>query len=156
MTQEKPQEKREGPPDWLFKNIINPTMKTILRSPFHGLLSNGLAIITFTGRKSGKIYRTPVAYHVESDNVVYVFTRSPWWKNLTDATSINLRIKGKNRQFKPEIIQDNARVWEIISHYIEHYDGNYRRVGVMMSEGASEAEIRTAVSDMLAIRLTAQ
>ena len=34
----------------------------LLRSPFHGMLSNGMMLITVSGRKTGKKYTTPVDY----------------------------------------------------------------------------------------------
>lgn len=151
----KVEEKRAPrPPKWLFKNIVNPTMRFILRSPLHGLLSGGVSLITFTGRKSGKQFTTPVAYHVESEKVVYVFTRDNWWKNFEDGGRIQIRIRGKNRTGTPEIILDQNDVWQILSRYIQKYDGNHRRVGIMTSMEAKETEVRAIASDMLAIKIT--
>lgn len=147
----KPANNPPRPPDWLFKNVINPTMRLILRSPLHGILSNGLALIGFTGRKSGKKYTTPVAYHVVDDNTIMIFTRSKWWRNFDQGETITLRIKGQVRQGTAEIIQDNAVVWDTISQYLERYEGDTRRVGIMLGEDATPEEIRAAASDMLAI-----
>jgi len=142
------------PPDWIFKNIINPTMRLILRSPLHGILSNGLALIGFRGRKSGKQYTTPVAYHVVDDDTVMIFTRSKWWRNFDQGETITLRIKGRVRQGTAEIIRDNDAVWQQISSYLDQYDGDTRRVGIMLGEDATDQEIRAAASDMLAIVVT--
>ena len=49
-------------PPWVFKWIMNPAIKLILRSPLHGLMSKRLLLITFTGRKSGKQFTTPLGY----------------------------------------------------------------------------------------------
>jgi hypothetical protein len=38
-------------------------------------------IITFTGKKSGKQYATPVSYFQENGSIV-CFTHGHWWKNL--------------------------------------------------------------------------
>ena len=53
-------------------------------------------IITFTGRKSGRKYGTPVSYFREGDQVV-CFTHSPWWKNIGGGSEVKLRIQGENR-----------------------------------------------------------
>ncbi len=37
----------------------NPIMMWLLRSPLHGMLSSSTMIITYTGRKSGKMFSTP-------------------------------------------------------------------------------------------------
>jgi hypothetical protein len=146
--------KNPEPPKWLFKHVINPTMKLILRSPLHGLLSKGLSLLTFTGRKSGRQFTTPVAYNQDKDGTVYVFTRSAWWENLRDGKPVTIRIKGQQYQATPAIIQDKAAVWELVSRFAQEAGGDYRRVGVMLGEDASEADIRAAASDLLAIKLT--
>ena len=53
-------------------------------------------IITFTGRKSGRKYATPVSYFREGDQVV-CFTHSPWWKNISDGSEVKLKIQGEER-----------------------------------------------------------
>lgn len=40
----------------------NSIMKWILRSPLHGLINKSIMLITYTGRKSGKVYTIPVNY----------------------------------------------------------------------------------------------
>ncbi|MCA9913516.1 MAG: nitroreductase family deazaflavin-dependent oxidoreductase [Anaerolineae bacterium] len=139
------------PPDWLFKHVINPTMRFILRSPLHSILSNGLALISFVGRKSGKRYTTPVAYHVVDEHTIMIFTRSKWWRNFDQGETITLRLKGQVHQGTAKIIQDQALVWEQISQYLERYEGDTRRVGIMLGEDATPEQIRAAAADMLAI-----
>ena len=41
---------------------VNAGMRFILRSPLHGMVSKTITLISFTGRKSGKAYSTPVSY----------------------------------------------------------------------------------------------
>jgi hypothetical protein len=45
-----------------FSQLMNCVPQLLLRSPLHGLMSNRYLLITFTARKSGKRYTTPVAY----------------------------------------------------------------------------------------------
>lgn len=63
---------------------VNSTVKFILRSPVHGMISKAFLLITFTGRKSGKTYTTPVSYSRRGDELS-IFTHARWWKNLTGA-----------------------------------------------------------------------
>lgn len=155
MATANPSTERSRPPEWVFKRVINPTMKFILRSPLHGLLSNGLAILRFRGRKTGRQYSTPVAYHVEDERTVWVFTRSKWWKNLQNGETFSLRIQGRVRQATAEIIKDQEAVWAKVQEFAEQkYDNNYRRVGVMLGDDASKDEIRAEAADMLAVKAT--
>ena len=55
-------------PEFMFV-IINPVMRFILRSPLHVIFSSGIMLITFTGRKSGRKFTTPVRYLQDGDTV---------------------------------------------------------------------------------------
>lgn len=77
--------------------FLNTTMKFMLRSPLHGMVSKTVLLITFTGRKSGKTYTTPVSYSQE-DGQVTIFTHATWWKNLSSGTPVTLRIQGREFQ----------------------------------------------------------
>jgi hypothetical protein len=67
----------------LLIRIGNHFMKLILRSPLHSLVSENAMIITSTGRKSGKIYTTPVNY-VRDAGALIILSQDDrtWWKNL--------------------------------------------------------------------------
>jgi deazaflavin-dependent oxidoreductase (nitroreductase family) len=76
---------------------VNSVMKFILRSPVHGMVSKTVLLITFTGRKSGKTYTTPVDYSQDGD-LVTIFTHATWWKNLGNGTPVTLRMRGRELQ----------------------------------------------------------
>ena len=66
----------------------NPVVKAVLRSPAHRLLSGQLALITVTGRVSGREYTIPVLYERDGGTVrieVGWPERKRWWRNLTGA-----------------------------------------------------------------------
>src|SRR5450755_2404646 len=54
-------------PPRLARVLINSLVTTILRSPWHGLRSHRLLLLTFTGRKSGKEFTTPMRYVQEGE-----------------------------------------------------------------------------------------
>jgi hypothetical protein len=54
---------------------FNKPIAFILRSPLHRMLSRSLLLTTFTGRKSGKAYTTPISFS-EHDGEIYAFTRA--------------------------------------------------------------------------------
>jgi hypothetical protein len=64
----------------------------VLHTPIHPLLSGRWASLEFTGRRTGRIYRTPIAYVRDGENV-YITTDSPWWKNLRDGARVRLLIR---------------------------------------------------------------
>ncbi len=86
---------------------VNPFMKWLLRSPFHGLVSSKYMILGFTGRKSGQAYATPVQY-VRQDKTVYFITdsRRVWWKNLRDDAPVTLTLRGQTLQGSAQATAD--------------------------------------------------
>ena len=75
--------------------IVNAVVKAILRSPLHGLMSKKRMLLTFRGRKSGKVYTTPVSYFREGESIV-CFTDSSWWKNLRGGAPVRIRLTGRD------------------------------------------------------------
>lgn len=88
-----------------MNKIANVFMKPLLRSPLHFLVSKNVMLITFTGRKSGKTYTTPVQYHQKGDIVIFLTPNSrTWWKNLKNAAPVQLIIQGKEYNAATESI----------------------------------------------------
>ncbi len=88
--------------------IVVQSMKFLLRSPLHGILDKTILLITFKGRKSGKMFTTPVSYSQHGDQV-YVFTHAAWWKNLRRGEPVTLRIRGREFQGLPEAIAEDKQ-----------------------------------------------
>ncbi|MBS0580370.1 MAG: nitroreductase family deazaflavin-dependent oxidoreductase [Proteobacteria bacterium] len=80
--------------------IINPMMRMLLRSPLHFLLSKSLMLITFRGRKSGRLFTTPVRY-IRCGDAVRCFTAAEnlWWRNLRGGAQVTLRLEGADRRY---------------------------------------------------------
>ena len=85
--------------------IWNPAMKAILRSPVHWPLSRWFAVISWTGRKTGRRYSTPVSY-VLGDSAMWVTTGDRWWRNVGEG--MELRLRGHAREATPTVITDPA------------------------------------------------
>jgi hypothetical protein len=112
-------------PEPLFV-IINPLMGALLRSPLHGLMSGSLMLITYTGRKSGRRYTTPVRY-VRVGSTVRCFTSSKniWWRSLRGGAVVSLRIAGKEAPYQAlAIVDDVPRVREALLHYLTLFPGD--------------------------------
>lgn len=97
-----------------FANMI---LLPLLRSPLHIFASHSIMLITYTGRKSGKIYTHPVQY-VREVNTVTFFTpqKRIWWKNLQDKAPITLRIKNVDYPtYADEITSDRDKIQATLS-----------------------------------------
>ena len=86
--------------------FINRLMSGVLRSPLHGIASRSVMLITFSGRKSGKIYTTPISYLREGD-MVTAFSHARWTKNLAGGAPVTLNIKNKEYHGQGDIVADD-------------------------------------------------
>lgn len=68
-----------------YRYLLNPVARCLLRSPLHGVASRNIAILHFTGRKSGSALNTPLSYTREGSLVrLLSSTNTSWWKNFRD------------------------------------------------------------------------
>jgi deazaflavin-dependent oxidoreductase (nitroreductase family) len=136
---------------------VNSAMKFVLRSPLHGMVSKTVLLITFTGRKSGKTYTTPVDYSQDGDQV-YIFTHANWWKNLRNGAPVTLRIRGRELQGVAEpVAEDKQAVAAGLMAHLRKVPSDARYYGVTLDEhknpSAEEAEKAAQSVVMVRIRL---
>ncbi len=66
-----------------YNCFVNPLMRGVLRSRLHGMASKSIAILHFTGRKSGRALNTPLSYVREGGSVYFLSSMNTnWWKNF--------------------------------------------------------------------------
>jgi deazaflavin-dependent oxidoreductase (nitroreductase family) len=132
-------------------------MKFVLRSPVHGMVSKSLLLITFTGRKSGKTYTTPVSYSQYGDRV-YIFTHAGWWKNLRCGAPVTLHIRGRDlRGLAEPVAEDKQTVAAGLTEHLRKVPSDARYYGVTFDENknprAEEVEQAAQTVVMIRIRL---
>lgn len=86
--------------------LLNRFMGALLRSPFHGSASRSVMLITFTGRKSGRPYATPVSYHRDGERVI-AFTEASWWRNLVGGAPVALVIKRTRYHGRADVVAED-------------------------------------------------
>lgn len=87
-----PRAQRHGMP---AQAVFNQIVIWILSSPFHGILSGNLMLITYTGRKSGVQRQVPITY-LQDGKIVTAFCDSDvnWWKNFRGGAGVTVRLRG--------------------------------------------------------------
>ena len=94
-----------------LQKLYNPIVAGILRSPLHAAMSNSTMLLTFSGRKSGRTYTTPVTYVREGDELLVVGSRGhSWWKNLRGDAVVSVRVRG--REMRSEAKGSEAKASE--------------------------------------------
>ena len=109
----------------------NDFMSWVLRSPLHGMLSNGMMLITVTGRKTGKTYTIPVGYYEESGYLWVITSRDrTWWRNLQGGANVNLLLKRKPVHGIAETELDGKAVETRMFEYIQHVPQAAKPLGI--------------------------
>ena len=100
--------------------LSNAFMKTLLRSPFHGMLSGNTLLITLKGRKTGTPITTPVNY-VE-DGGQLIITSKPersWWRNARGGAEVELQLRGRKVTGRAQVVEEPAAVAVQLGRYFE-------------------------------------
>ncbi len=125
--------------------LINAFPSIIIRSPLHPIMSSKYAIIEFKGRKSGRIYRTPVAYVRDGDEVL-LSTDSPWYRNVAGGAHVRLRLRGRMVGGIADTVTDTDASTAILRKLVDEIPSYSRPAGLAKENGrVSDAEIRRAI-----------
>lgn len=81
---------------------MNGVVVALTEAPVIGaLMRRGFVVVTYTGRRSGKTFSTPVFYQRSGDNVtigVAMPDSKKWWRNFLGAGGpISLHLNGVDR-----------------------------------------------------------
>lgn len=133
----------------------NDFMSWVLRSPFHGMLSNGMMLITVTGRKTGKTYTTPVEYYEENGYLWVVSSRArTWWRNLKGGAGVGLVLKRNPIQGFAETEMDEKVVSTQLTSYLRHSPMAAKPMGIRMENKSPNADdLARAAKDRLFVRI---
>ena len=85
--------------------LANAIVATILRSPWHRMRSERLLLLTFTGRKSGKEFTTPLRYVQEGKTLQMTVVYS-WWKNLVGGAPVRVLLRGHTYSGTAEVLPE--------------------------------------------------
>ena len=135
--------------------VLNPIMIILLKSQIHTVVSKQIMILTFTGRKSGKSYSTPVSYYQEN-GVVYCFTHAGWWKNLNGGSEVRLFIRGEERKGNAIPISENreekiiglSKLLTAVPNDARYYDVTFDQQGNL-----DQNELKRAVDNATMIKI---
>lgn len=79
---------------------LNGLIAKILGSRFHWPLSVGLAVVSWSGRQSGRSFSIPVGYQPREDAIIVMVSKPAsknWWKNFRSPWPADLIVKGQSR-----------------------------------------------------------
>lgn len=147
------------PPDTML-SVVNPALRVALRTPLGRILGDFM-LVSFTGRKSGKHYSTPVSAH-QLDGALYVVLEAKWKYNFRDGADAQVSHRGHTQTMRGELLTDRAAVAEICERVATSYGAKkaQRQMGMTFAGDRlpTVAEWEEAVDRLhiAAIKLTSQ
>jgi deazaflavin-dependent oxidoreductase (nitroreductase family) len=128
------------------------TVRFLLRSPLHRLLSGRLLIITVIGRKTGREYDLPVGY-VEHGGALLVGTAARWRRNLRPGVPVRVRLRGRDVQADAEVITEEARAADLYAAILRRnpIHGRFVGIGVEPDGSANPSDLRRALAGGAAV-----
>ena len=91
--------------------VGNVIMRPLIRSRM-GAQMHDLAVISFTGRKTGRRYAVPVGYQ-EIDGRGLILTAAGWKANLRGGADAEVVHDGRTRGMRADLIEDAAEVADV-------------------------------------------
>jgi len=95
---------------------FNPFMRLVLGSRAHRMMSGRLMLLSFTGRRTGRSYTTPVSY-VREGTYLLVPGGGAWWRNLTSGTA-RVRLQGTWHVVTPEVIREPVALSAVLGRML--------------------------------------
>jgi F420H(2)-dependent quinone reductase len=149
---------RSTPPQRLV-TLMNPIVRSVLRSPLHGAVDGALLILHVRGRRTGRQYDIPVGY-VDLDGRFVVVTQHSWRANLRGVTDVDVMHQGRRRTMHADLDEEPGAVATILHAAIEKigWQAARRQIGLTVNVGRTPtlAELEEAVRqfDLATITLT--
>lgn len=133
----------------------NNFMSAVLRSPFHGMLSNGMMLLTVTGRRTGKQYTTPVGYYEEGGYLWVITSRErTWWRNLQGGANVDLLLKRRLVKGFAEIELDEKTVEKRMCEFLRHEPRAAKPMGIRVENKSPNAEdVARIAKDRLFVKI---
>jgi hypothetical protein len=146
---------------WFMNKIANPFVRLILRSPFHGMLSAALLLITYHGCKSGKEYTLPVQYALDN-KTIYIIPGTPekkiWWRNLCSSAPVQILLAGKLLSGEANVLEGNngtELVTRALDFYLQRFPATAKMYNIRTRQDGSfdRDDLRRAASSIVIVRV---
>lgn len=127
------------PPKW-----ANALMKWAITTPvLQSTIGQGVALLTFTGHKTGETYKIPVSYQRDGDTVTIITKRARnWWRNFQTPAEVELRLAGRDYHGKAELVLDDEANLDFMTDYLAKRPIDAKAYGLAKSELARDKVAR--------------
>ncbi len=142
----------DTPPKW-----ANSLMKWALTTPgLQAMVGQGVALLMFTGRRTGKTYTIPVSYHREGEIVTVVTKRvRKWWRNFETPTDVELRLAGLVYSGTAKAEPDEGNTLDFMLAYLDKRPIDAKAYGLARDEITRE-KVARILPHIVLIRIVIQ
>ncbi len=137
-----------------------PLVAAILRSPLHPLLSFGLMLISFEGRKTGRRYTFPVGYQQSGETITVLASRArrkSWWRNFREPAPVEVLVRGRRLAGEGRVLAgDGAEFREAVEATFRRLPRLAGQFGITYArrQGLSAEQWRTVAAEGAVVRIT--
>lgn len=93
--------------------VANVPMRRLLGLPFPTPLSRRLMLLTLTGRRTGRVYRQPVSYTPDNEDLLTP-GGGKWKWNLREGEPVTIRLRGRDVVARPEFVREPDKVERLL------------------------------------------
>ena len=139
-------------------SFANACVSTLLRSPFHRLLSGSTDLIRYRGRRTGREITMPTQYAQRGSEVVILVGRpntKTWWHNFRTERDLDVLVRGRWSSMTASAVvgaDDPAAIGPLLDAYLARFPRAQR----MLGKGTISDRVQRAVVVRCHPRLTAQ
>ncbi|WP_404380911.1 nitroreductase/quinone reductase family protein [Knoellia locipacati] len=146
----------DKPPPAAVIRILNPILRTVLRSPAHRAFSKDLMLLHVTGRRTGRVYVVPVGRHEHHGGLV-ASAGGSWRRNLRNGADCDVTLDGRRRHARGVLVDDPHEVAVIFSDLLAAMGRDRaNRLGLQLNVDRLPTleELSAALVDRNVVRLT--
>lgn len=137
------------------ERVLNPLLRSALRSRFHLVASRWLVLVSYVGRRSGRRFTFPVAY-ARSDGAVVAVTpkgESNWWRNFREPRECRVWLEGTEYAATGAVVTGDER-GSLLATYFESHGLLGRFLRSDADPAATPDRLSRANSDLAVVRFT--
>jgi deazaflavin-dependent oxidoreductase (nitroreductase family) len=134
----------------------NKFMMFLINSPLGGLMGQSMAVITVSGRKTGKLISTPINVVKEGSDFYVISSRDrTWWRNLRGDSTANLRVAGKNHKVTGKVLDSIEEIKAGLIHLSELVPviSSYLKIKIASDGFMDEGDLNRVAAERVIIKL---
>lgn len=135
----------------LTNRVANPLLRRLLRGPAGRHLGRGLAVLRYTGRRTGQPHEL-VCQYVRSGATVWVLVgraeHKTWWRNLREPREVELWVAGEHVRARAVAVLGAEQPEEAVAGltaYLAGMPAARRSLGLAPGPVASDAAARVTL-----------